>query len=299
MENLSSLPTEQRNPHSMRLDQMSALEIAQTMNAEDELVAQAVRAVLPKVADAIDLVAGCLSRGGRIIYIGAGTSGRLGLLDAAECPPTFGVSPDAVIALIAGGQDAFHQAAEGAEDSTTLCQEQLMELSLTSDDIVIGIAASGRTPYVVHGLRYARSISCPTVAIVCVKDSIIGREVDIAIEPETGPEVLTGSTRLKAGTAEKMVLNMISTGSMVCLGKVYQNLMVDMQQTNGKLRKRARSIVMQATDCTGERAEQALVDSEGDVKTAIVMIALGVSREQAARLLHDAKGRVGMALRQP
>ena len=299
MENLSSLPTEQRNPHSMRLDQMSALEIAQTMNAEDELVAQAVRAVLPKVADAIDLVAGCLSRGGRIIYIGAGTSGRLGLLDAAECPPTFGVSPDAVIALIAGGQDAFHQAAEGAEDSTTLCQEQLMELSLTSDDIVIGIAASGRTPYVVHGLRYARSISCPTVAIAYVKDSIIGREVDIAIEPETGPEVLTGSTRLKAGTAEKMVLNMISTGSMVCLGKVYQNLMVDMQQTNGKLRKRARSIVMQATDCTGERAEQALVDSEGDVKTAIVMIALGVSREQAARLLHDAKGRVGMALRQP
>lgn len=299
MESLSDLPTEQRNPHSMRLDQMSALEIAQTMNAEDELVAHAVRAVLPKVADAIDLAAGCLSRGGRIIYIGAGTSGRLGLLDAAECPPTFGVSPDTVIALIAGGQDAFHQAAEGAEDSTTLCREQLMDLSLTSEDIVIGIAASGRTPYVIHGLRYARNVGCPTVAIACVKDSMIGREADIAIEPETGAEVLTGSTRLKAGTAEKMVLNMISTGSMVGLGKVYQNLMVDMQQTNDKLRERARSIVMQATDCTGECAEQALVDAEGDVKTAIVMVTLNVSREQATRLLHDARGKVGTALRQP
>ena len=293
---LSKLTTEQRNPRTVDLDTMTPLQIAQTMNDEDEQVIQAVRDVLPEIAEAIELGASCLAHGGRIIYIGAGTSGRLGLLDASECPPTFGVSPDTVIGLIAGGSEAFHKAVEGAEDSTTLCQEDLEGIGLTSCDLVIGLAASGRTPYVVHGLRYARSLGCATVAIACVRDSEIGREAQVAIEPVTGPEVLTGSTRLKAGTAQKMILNTISTGSMVSVGKLFHNLMVDVQQSNAKLRSRARNIVVEATGCTPEQAEQALAEADGKAKTAIVMILLGVTCIQAERALREAHGRVRDAL---
>ena len=289
---LGHLSTEARNPRGMDLDCMTPLEIAQLMNAEDEQVVHAVRAVLPQVAQAIELATQALARGGRIIYVGAGTSGRLGVLDASECPPTFGVAPTTVVGLIAGGPDAFLRAIEGAEDSTTLCAEELGQLHLAPVDLVVGLAASGRTPYVVHGLRYARSMGCVTVAIACVEHSAIGQEADVAIEPVTGPEVLTGSTRLKAGTAQKMVLNMISTGCMVRSGKVYQNLMVDVQQTNEKLRARALGIVMDATGCAEERAHEALTAAGGKAKTAIVMILLGVSCQEAERALASAHGKV-------
>lgn len=289
---LGHLSTEARNPRSMDLDRMTPLEIAQLMNAEDAHVAHAVQAVLPQVAKAIELAVHALEQGGRIIYVGAGTSGRLGVLDASECPPTFGVSPDTVVGLIAGGPAAFVQAVEGAEDSTTLCAEELEQLHVAPTDLVIGLAASGRTPYVVHGLRYARSVGCATVAIACVEHSAIGQEADVAIEPVTGPEVLTGSTRLKAGTAQKMVLNMISTGCMVRTGKAYQNLMVDVQQSNEKLHMRAIGIVMDATGCTEDCAREALAAADGEAKTAIVMILLGSSRDEAERALVRAGGRV-------
>ena len=296
MPELSELTTEQRNPRTMDLDVMTPLQVARAMNDEDERVVQAVRAVLPQVAAAIELGTSCLAQGGRIIYVGAGTSGRLGLLDASECPPTFGVSPDTVVGLIAGGPDAFLAAVEGAEDSTTACREDLERIGLAPCDLVVGLAASGRTPYVVHGLRYARSLGCVTVAIACVHDSEIGREAQVAIEPVTGPEVLTGSTRLKAGTAQKMILNMISTGSMVATGKAYHNLMVDVQQSNAKLVARARRIVVEATGCTADEAERALAEADGSAKVAIVMILLGASREEAERSLEAAHGRVRDAL---
>ncbi|MBQ9007171.1 MAG: N-acetylmuramic acid 6-phosphate etherase [Atopobiaceae bacterium] len=296
MANLSSLSTEQRNPRTTELDQMSPLQIVQAMNEEDKRAAEAVGEVLPQIAEAISLATSCLRRGGRLIYVGAGTSGRLALLDAAECPPTFGVSSDKVIGILAGGPQAFLQAVEGAEDSTTLCQEELERIGLSKDDLVIGLAASGRTPFVVHGLRHARSVGCQTVAIACVRDSKIGAEAQLAIEPETGPEVLTGSTRLKAGTAQKMVLNMISTGAMVGLHKTFQNLMVDVQQTNEKLKDRARRIVTEATDCSDERAQQALDEASGSAKIAIVAVLLGVSAAQAKQALERARGSVAAAL---
>ncbi len=293
---LSNLLTEQRNPRSMNLDEMTPLQIARTMNREDKRVIKAVRAVLPQVAKAIELGTTCLRDGGRIIYIGAGTSGRLGLLDAAECPPTFGVSPDTVVGVIAGGTDAASQAMEDAEDSPTLCQEDLERLRLSPRDLVIGLAASGRTPYVVHGLRYAQFLGCDTVAIACTENSEIGKGARVIIEMLTGPEVLTGSTRLKAGTAEKMVLNMISTGCMVGIGKTYENLMVDVGQSNEKLRARAHDIVLEATGCSEERASEALREADGHVKTAIVMILLGVTCAQANEALNRAQGRVRDAL---
>ena len=247
MVDLSRLTTEQRNPATMDLDQMSPLEIAAVMNQEDKKAVLAVQQVLPQVATAIQWAADSLRQGGRLIYMGAGTSGRLGVLDAVECPPTFGSAPESVVGLIAGGDCAFVKAVEGAEDSCTLGAEDLQRIHLQPPDLVIGLAASGRTPYVIHGLRYARSISCKTVAIACNAGSLIGQEADLAIEPVTGPEVLTGSTRLKAGTAQKLILNMISTGSMVNIGKAYQNLMVDVQLTNEKLEVRAQNILMEVT----------------------------------------------------
>jgi len=296
MDELLSLATEQRNPRTWDLDTMTPLEIARAMNEEDARVIEAVGAVLPFVAKAIELGTACLAAGGRIIYLGAGTSGRLGVLDASECPPTFGVSPQSVIGLVAGGQKAFTQAVEGAEDSTTLGREDLEGIGLTSKDLVVGLAASGRTPYVVHGLRYANSLGCATVAVACVPDSRIGREAQVAIEPVTGAEVLTGSTRLKAGTAQKMILNMISTGSMVGAGKAYQNLMVDVQQSNQKLKTRARNMVMEACHCTEEEAERALEESGGRAKTAIVMLLLGVGCAEADRRLKESLGRVRDAI---
>jgi N-acetylmuramic acid 6-phosphate etherase len=266
------------------------------MNEEDLRAVEAVGETLPQIAEAISLATACLRRGGRIVYVGAGTSGRLAMLDAAECPPTFGVSPNRIVCILAGGPQAFMRAVEGAEDSTTLCQKEFEQIGLSQDDLVIGLAASGRTPFVVHGLRYARSLGCDTVAIACVRHSKIGNEAEIAIEPLTGPEVLTGSTRLKAGTAQKLVLNMISTGAMVGLHKTFQNLMVDVKQTNEKLRDRARRIVVEATGCSAERAKQALEEASGSAKIAIVAILLGVSSEHAAQALDRTGGSVGAAL---
>ena len=296
MIDLSVLVTESRNKETMGLDQMTPLEIVTVMNREDGKAVEAVEEVLPQIAQAIAWCTDSLKQKGRIIYIGAGTSGRLGVLDAVECPPTFGVSPDVVVGLMAGGTPAFVRAVEGAEDSQTMGEEDLKEIHLSPADIVIGLAASGRTPYVIYGLRYAKKIGCRTVAVSCNRDSEIGKEADLAIEPVPGPEVLTGSTRLKAGTVQKMVLNMISTGSMVGIGKVYQNLMVDVVQTNMKLITRAENIVMTATGCTREEARDCLEEAEGSVKLAITMILLQCGAKSAKTRLNRAGGYVRNAI---
>ena len=296
MIDLTKLVTETRNSNTMELDQMTPLELVSVMNQEDLNVVAGVKEVLPQVVQAIEWAVSSLEAGGRIVYFGAGTSGRLGVLDAVECPPTFGVSPDVVVGLIAGGEKAFVRAVEGAEDSLELCEEELKKIGLNKNDIAIGIAASGRTPYVIGGLRYARSLGCKTVAIACNKGSEVGKEAELAIEPSCGPEVLTGSTRLKAGTAQKMILNMISTGSMVGVGKAYQNLMVDVQQTNKKLVVRAQNITMAATGCTREEAAQALEQADGNAKLAIVMLLTQMPVEEAKAKLEAAHGHVRGAL---
>lgn len=296
MVDLTKLSTETRNQNTMNLDEMTPIEIARAMNAEDAKVSEAVKEVLPQIAQAIEWCTASLKQGGRIIYMGAGTSGRLGLLDAVECPPTFGVSPDTVIGLIAGGESAFIKAVEGAEDSQTLGEEDLKKIGLSSKDIVIGIAASGRTPYVIHALKYAKKTGCRTVAVACNKNSEVGRESELAIEPILGPEVLTGSTRLKSGTAQKMVLNMISTGSMVGIGKSYQNLMVDVMQTNEKLVTRAENIIIEATGCDREKAKQVLQEAGGGVKLAITSILLDCDMDAAREALQKAEGHIRAAI---
>ena len=296
MIDLAKLTTESRNPRTMNLDEMSPLQLVSVMNQEDLHVVSAVKAVLPQVATAVQWAKEALEVGGRLIYFGAGTSGRLGVLDAVECPPTFGVSSDVVVGLIAGGERAFVRAVEGAEDDPELCKKELLAINLKESDLAVGLAASGRTPYVIGGLRYAKEIGCRTVAIACNKDSAIGKEADLAIEPTPGPEVLTGSTRLKAGTAQKMILNMISTGSMVGIGKAYQNLMVDVQQTNNKLVVRAQNITMAATGCTRDEAAAALHEANGSAKVAIVMILTKVSAKEAQNQLDAAQGHVRDAL---
>ena len=296
MIDLSKLTTEMRNPNTMNLDEMTPLEIATAMNREDAHVIEGIHEVLPSIAQAITWATEGIKSGGRLIYMGAGTSGRLGVLDAAECPPTFGVSPDLVVGLIAGGEAAFTHAIEGAEDSPTLGVEDLKRIGLTANDVVVGLAASGRTPYVAYALDYAREVGSKTVAIACNKNSVIGQHAELAIEPVCGPEALTGSTRLKAGTAQKLVLNMISTGTMVGLGKVYQNLMVDVQPTNDKLVTRAQNICMAATECTREEAIEALAAADGHVKCAIVMLLNGQTAEEAHTALEAAGGRVRGAL---
>lgn len=295
--NLNALTTETRNPKTMHLDEMGSIDILKVMNEEDAYAVTAVREQLGQIAEAITHTAASLRRGGRIVYIGAGTSGRLGVLDAVECPPTFGVNDNTVVGLIAGGAPAFVKAVEGAEDSLTLGQSDLAAIRLTSNDTVIGLAASGRTPYVIGALRYARSIGCATVAISCNKNAKISAEADVPIELLTGPEVLTGSTRLKAGTAEKMALNMISTVSMIETGKVYENLMVDLRQTNEKLACRAENIVMQATGCDRGQASEALREAEGEAKLAITRILLDTDLETAKRKLMQAGGKVREALK--
>ncbi|MBS5951471.1 MAG: N-acetylmuramic acid 6-phosphate etherase [Clostridium sp.] len=296
MIDLTKLTTETRNKSTMDLDKMSSIEIATAMNMEDEKVITAVRDALPQISEVIDICTEKLKGGGRIIYMGAGTSGRLGLLDAVECPPTFGVPSDLVVGLIAGGSSAFIKAVEGAEDSKTLGVEDLKALNVTSKDVVIGIAASGRTPYVIHGLKYAREVGCKTAVVVCNKDSEMAKYSDVAIELVVGPEVLTGSTRLKAGTSQKMALNMISTGSMVGIGKSYQNLMVDVMQTNEKLVSRAENIIIEATGANRETAKKALKESKGKVKTAIIMILLNCNSDEAEIRLEKAEGHVRYAL---
>jgi N-acetylmuramic acid 6-phosphate etherase len=287
MIDLSKLTTELRNPDTMNLDQMTPFEIASIMNQEDGNVVKAIKEILPSVAQAIEWATESLKSGGRIIYIGAGTSGRLGVLDAVECPPTFGVPKELVVGLIAGGDKAFVEAVEGAEDSKTLCEEELKEIGLRKEDIVIGLAASGRTPYVIYGLRFAGYIGCKTVAIACNRNSDIGREAKLAIEPFTGPEVLTGSTRLKAGTAQKMI----------GVGKVYENLMVDVKQSNEKLVVRSQNIVMTATECSREKAKDVLEKSDGHVKTAILMILSDCDAVTARETMVEAGGNIRKALK--
>lgn len=296
MLDLTKLSTEARNPDSMNLDVMSPLEIVTLMNHEDARAVASVTEVLPQVATAIEWATEALRSGGRIVYMGAGTSGRLGVLDAVECPPTFGVSPDMVVGLIAGGEGAFIKAVEGAEDSVQLGEDDLRGIHVSERDVVIGLAASGRTPYVIGGLTYARNLGCKTVAIACNRGSQVGQTAELAIEPVPGPEVLTGSTRLKAGTVQKLILNMISTGSMVQVGKVYQNLMVDVQQTNEKLVTRAQNIVMAATECTRDEAIAALERAEGHVKTAVVMIMAGLDAAGAVQALEATSGHAREAI---
>lgn len=295
---LSKMVTETRNRKTMNLDEMTPLELISIMNEEDEKVIAAVRTELPKIAQVVEWCTESLGGTGRLIYMGAGTSGRLGLLDAVECPPTFGVEPDKVIGLIAGGENAFIKAVEGAEDSETLGADDLKHIHLMPQDVVIGMAASGRTPYVISGLRYAKKIGCKTAAIVCNENSVMAKEVEITIELIAGPEVLTGSTRLKAGTAEKMVCNMISTASMVGIGKAYQNLMVDVVQTNTKLIKRAENIVIQATGCNRKEAQESLKNAAGHAKTAIVSILSNCKAEEAREKLAKARGHVRYAIKQ-
>lgn len=296
MLNLSGMTTEERNKSSMELDQKSALEIVTLMNNEDATVAGAVARQLPNIAKAAEQAAQTLGSGGRLIYIGAGTSGRLGVLDASECPPTFGVAPGVVVGLIAGGESAFLKAVEGAEDNAALSAADLEGIGLTPKDMVVGIAASGRTPYVVGGLRYATGVGCHTAAIACNRNSLVGQHAEIAIDVVVGPEVLSGSTRLKAGTAQKMILNMISTTAMVLVGKVYQNLMVDVVTSNEKLHTRAENIVMQATGVDTQAAREALAAANGSVKTAVVMVLLGISATEAKVRLEKAQGHTRKAL---
>lgn len=295
---LSKMMTETRNPNTMDLDQMSALEIVTAMNREDRRVPEGIEPELSRIAAVVEAVEAAFRKGGRLFYLGAGTSGRLGVLDASECPPTFGVDPGMVVGLIAGGDRALRFPIEGAEDSRELGRRDLEEHNLTADDVVVGIAASGRTPYVLGALEYARSLGCTTAAIACNKNSAVGLAADIAIEAQVGPEVLTGSTRLKAGTAQKMILNMISTGAMVRIGKAYHNLMVDVVQSNEKLQARAENIVMEATGVDRAEARTAIDAAGGKVKLAITMILTGKEADQAQQLLEQAGGRVRDAIRQ-
>lgn len=297
MEDLKKYTTEGRNPNTMNLDEMSALEIATAMNNEDKRVLEGISEILPEIAKAIDTIAAAFENGGRLIYFGAGTSGRLGVLDASECPPTYGVSKDQVVGIIAGGDNALRNAAEGAEDSKELAVEDLKKLNISEKDVVVGIAASGRTPYVIGGLEYAGSLNAKTIAIACNKNSKIGEVADIALEAVAGPEVLTGSTRLKAGTTQKLILNMLSTGSMVRTGKAYQNLMVNVVQSNKKLEARAENIVMDSTGVDRATARKFIDEADGSVKLAIVMILTNSDVERANELLKQGRGHVKQAIK--
>lgn len=290
------LLTEQRNPRTMEMDCLSVEELARVLHAENGAVAEAVDAALPEIARAIAVIAERLVRGGRLFYIGAGTSGRLGVLDASECPPTFGVEPSLVQGIIAGGDAALRNAIEGAEDDPAAGAADLRTRGLIAEDVVVGIAASGRTPYVVGALNYARTAGAFAIAVVNTRPAEMEAAADLTIAAVTGPEALTGSTRLKAGTAQKMILNLLSTGAMVRLGKTYGNLMVDVQATNEKLRERAIRIVQAATGAEAERACATLEQTGWHAKTAIVLLCLGVSPEEAAARLQDARGFVRAAL---
>ncbi|MEH0754798.1 N-acetylmuramic acid 6-phosphate etherase [Vibrio alginolyticus] len=287
---LSHLVSEGRNPDTMDIDLLPSLDIVQRINQQDKLVPLAVEKVLPEIAEAVDKITEAFKVGGRLFYIGAGTSGRLGVLDASECPPTFGTDPEMVVGIIAGGKEAMFRAKEGAEDDPALGEQDLKENTLTQRDVVVGIAASGRTPYVIGGLEYANELGATTVALSCNPDSPIADIADIAISPVVGPEALTGSTRLKSGTAQKLVLNMLTTASMIRLGKSYQNLMVDVKATNAKLVARAARIVMQATYCTNQEAKTALKETDYDAKLAILMILTGLDRESATEQLNAKQG---------
>lgn len=295
--NLNAMRTESRNPNTMDLDTMSALEIVTVMNREDEKVPLAIRNCLPQIARCAELAGEALRAGGRIVYIGAGTSGRLGVLDAVECPPTFGVPYGTVVGLVASGAAAFDKPLEDAEDKPEEGVRDVKAIDLKKEDILIGIAASGRTPYVLGGIEYAKGLGCHTAAIVCNGNSPMAAAAELAIEVFPGPECVTGSTRLKAGTCQKLILNMISTAAMVSCGKVYQNLMVDVDPCNEKLVVRARKIVMEATGCQESLAAQALNQAGGHPKTAITMILADCDAQEARARLERAGGHVREAIR--
>ncbi|PXX69395.1 N-acetylmuramic acid 6-phosphate etherase [Nocardia tenerifensis] len=296
MNDISTLTTEEANPRTAALDSMSVEELLRTMNSEDAGIASAVAQAIPEIVRAVELIVAARGRGGRLIYAGAGTSGRLGVLDAVECPPTFGTAPDEVIGLIAGGPEAFAHAVEGAEDDPARAVDDLTGIDLTADDVVVALAASGRTPYAIGALRHGRSLGAATVGVSCNRDAELTRHADVGIEIDTGPEVLTGSTRLKAGTAQKMVCNMLSTATMVRSGKVYGNLMVDVKPTNAKLVDRARRIIADATGADPVTAAALLDAADGHPKTAIVMQLAGVDVATARRLLAGSGGFVGAAV---
>ncbi len=293
---LSRLDTEKRNPRSEHIDRMSTLEMVTLINGEDHRCAEAVQAVLPEIARSIDLIDAQMQKGGRLFYAGAGTSGRLGVLDAAECPPTYGVDPGLVVALIAGGDSAFIRAVEGAEDSFTLGESDLKAHGFSAADALVGIAASGRTPYVIGAMDYARALGAPVMALTCCTDSEMSRHADVTMAPIPGPEVITGSSRMKSGTCQKLVLNMISTCVMVKAGKVYGNLMVDVKATNEKLVNRALRIVTTAAGVTQDEARAALDQCGWSCKTAIVMLLLGVDAAQAAAALQRSRGHIAQTL---
>lgn len=294
---IKNLTTEQRNPASMHIDTVSTVEMVKIMNEEDQKVAIAVGNQDEQIARAIDEAAKRYKKGGRLIYLGAGTSGRLGVLDAAELVPTYGIKPERAIGLIAGGPGAMYKAVEGAEDDTNLGAEDLKDLNLNSQDIVLGLAASGRTPYVIGGLEYANKIGAFTISIACVKDSEIGKHAKVAIEAVVGPEIVTGSTRMKSGTAQKMILNMISTGVMIRQGKVFENVMIDVMPTNSKLVDRASRIISAVTDATQEEALQTLKKAENNVPLAITMIKTESNKDEAQKLLEQYNGNVSEVIK--
>lgn len=293
---IDGLLTEAVNAQTANIDKLATDQLIKVINAEDNKIANAVAQENPHIAAAVDKITAALKKGGRLIYIGAGTSGRLGVLDAAECPPTFGVEPGLVIGLIAGGNRALVEAVEGAEDEYDGAIRQFQAINLEARDVVVGLAASGRTPYVIGGLEYANKLGALTIAISCTPDSAVAKMANLAITPLVGPEVIAGSTRMKAGTAQKLVLNMLTTATMIRLGKVYGNLMVDVRPTNAKLLERAKRIVAQATDVSRERAGEVLVQAGLNPKTAIVMIKRGCSAEQAAHYLTAAGGFIRKAI---
>lgn len=288
--NLENLTTERRNEETFGLDEMSVSTALEKMNKEDKKVAEAVEKALPMIEPVIEKTIKSFNHGGRLIYLGAGTSGRLGVLDAAECVPTFGVEASMVVGLIAGGEKAMTLAVEGAEDDLELGKQDLIDLQLTKNDMVIGIAASGRTPYVIGALDYAKSIGAHTGSLACNMNAEISQHAEFPIEVDCGAEFLTGSTRLKSGTAQKLILNMISTIAMIGIGKVYNNLMVDVRPTNEKLVERSKRIIMEATDCDYETAEKTFIQAGEDVKLAIVMILTNSAKDEAQEKLVQAKG---------
>lgn len=295
---LSKLLTERRNANSTNIDTLSTEEMLAVINREDQLVAHAITPYLPQIAQLVDAVADAFRKGGRLIYSGAGTSGRLGILDASECPPTFGTRPEQVVGLIAGGHKAILRAVENSEDNVAQGAEDLKALNFNANDVLVGIAASGRTPYVIGAMNYAKSLNARVATITCNPHGEMAQLADIAITPVVGPEVVTGSTRLKAGTAQKLVLNMVTTGAMIRSGKVYSNLMVDVEATNAKLIERQVSIVMEATECDRETAVSALNACHRHCKTAIVMVLANLSADDATALLADNNGYIRKALQQ-
>ena len=288
--NITKLNTEQRNPKTMEIDLMTTEEIITIINQEDTIVPNAIAREIPHIVKVVDEITDSFKKGGRLIYVGAGTSGRLGIIDASECPPTYGTDPEMVVGIIAGGKEAMTEAVEGAEDDSEQGRKDVADIHLSNRDVLVGIAASGRTPYTIGALQYGNEVGAVTVAVACTKDSEMGRIAKYTIAPITGPEVVTGSTRMKAGTAQKLVLNMLTTASMIKLGKVYGNLMVDVQMTNEKLFKRAENIVKMATGASDEEAQAALKEQNHNTKAAILQILTGLKGEAAARLLKKHNG---------